>query len=81
MNLQIVSPEKVYYSGDVAIVTLPGILGTFTVLENHAPIISALQKGNIVYKQKDSVENSLQIEGGFAEVNNNTITVCVENAQ
>jgi F-type H+-transporting ATPase subunit epsilon len=81
MKLDIVSPEKVYYSGDVALVTLPGILGAFTILENHAPIISALQKGNIVYKLTNSAENTLHIEGGFAEINNNTITVCIENAQ
>jgi F-type H+-transporting ATPase subunit epsilon len=79
MNLQIVSPEKVFYSGEVSLVILPGMLGTFTILENHAPIISALNKGQIVYRQ-ESVEHTLQIEGGFAEINNNAIIVCVENA-
>ncbi len=80
MNLQIVSPEKVFYSGDVNLVTLPGMLGAFTILENHAPIISALNKGVIIYKQ-GSVEHTLQIESGFVEISNNTITVCVENAK
>ncbi len=79
MNLQIVSPQKVFYSGEVNLVTLPGMLGEFTVLENHAPLITALNKGKIVYRLQ-SAEHTLKIEGGFAEVNNNKVIVCVENA-
>lgn len=77
MKLEIVSPEKVYFSGEVLLVTLPGETGLFTVLENHAPIISALTKGIVSYKTM-SDEKSLHINGGFAEVNNNKIIVCIE---
>ncbi|MFZ4581490.1 MAG: ATP synthase F1 subunit epsilon [Paludibacter sp.] len=80
MKLEIVSPEKVYFSGDVALVTLPGKSGQFTILENHAPIISLLSKGSVIYK-KDAVEQTLEIESGFAEVNNNSIVVCIEYAK
>jgi len=80
MKLKIVSPEKVYFSGDVALATLPGKLGQFSVLENHAPIISLLSKGNIIYKT-NTEEQHIEIEGGFAEVNNNSIIVCVEHTK
>jgi len=79
MQLEIISPEKTYFSGEVLLVTLPGVSGKFTVLDNHAPIISALSKGIVAFKTM-SVENSLQIDGGFAEVNNNKVLVCIEKA-
>ncbi len=79
MKLDIVSPEKVYYSGEVLLVTLPGESGIFTILENHAPIISALNKGIVSYKTM-TADNSLHINGGFAEVNNNKVIVCIEKA-
>ena len=80
MKLEIVSPEKVYFSGDVTLVTLPGKSGMFTILENHAPIIAALDKGTVVYKIA-AVEHSLNVTGGFAEVNNNVVTVCIEKTE
>jgi F-type H+-transporting ATPase subunit epsilon len=78
MKLEIITPEKVYFSGDVSLVTLPGTLGSFTLLENHAPIISPLQKGTLIYRNQGKDIN-LQIESGFAEMNNNIVTVCIEN--
>ncbi len=80
MKLEIVSPEKIYFSGDVTLVTLPGKSGMFTILENHAPILAALDKGIVVYKIA-TVEHSLNITGGFAEVNNNVVTVCIEKTE
>ena len=50
MILRIVSPEKVIYKGEVQMVKLPGTVGQFTVLENHAPLVSTLTPGEIVYK-------------------------------
>ncbi|MDR1737899.1 MAG: ATP synthase F1 subunit epsilon [Candidatus Symbiothrix sp.] len=77
MKLDIISPEKKLYQGDAELVTLPGMQGLFTVLENHAPIISGLNKGQVVYRTggQDTV---LPVNGGFVEVKNNEITVCVE---
>ena len=49
MTLEILSPERTLYSGEVERVTLPGALGEFTVLRRHAPIISALVKGEVKY--------------------------------
>ena len=50
MYLEIVSPEATLFSGDVTSVTVPGVNGEFQMLENHAPIVSLLQKGNVKVK-------------------------------
>jgi F-type H+-transporting ATPase subunit epsilon len=77
MNLEIVSPEKTLYSGTVESVTLPGLLGSFTILNRHAPIISVLDKGTLSYRMGgEDVEMS--IAGGFVEAKNNAVTVCIE---
>jgi len=77
MKLEIITPEQVYFSGEVASVTLPGKNGSFTVWENHAPIISSLAAGKISYKANNQVLE-LTVDGGFAEVNKNVVTVCLE---
>lgn len=80
MTLEILTPEKKIYSGDVYGVQLPGISGSFEVLEKHAPIVSALGKGNLkILKDKNSFEN-YTIQSGFVEVINNKITVLAEGA-
>ena len=77
MKLEIITPEQIYFSGEVTSVTLPGKKGSFTLWENHAPIISSLTKGKMSYKS-DNKNFELNIEGGFAEVNKNVVTVCLE---
>ena len=67
MILRIVSPEKVIYKGEVQMVKLPGTVGQFTVLENHAPLVSTLTPGEIVYKGSEE-EKSVQIRGGVVEI-------------
>lgn len=79
MKLEIITPEQIYFSGDVTSVTLPGTSGLFTVWENHAPLISSLAKGKISFVDvKDKQETELTVDGGFAEISNNVVTVCVE---
>ena len=77
MKLEIITPEQIYFSGEVSSVTLPGTSGLFTVWENHAPLISSLKEGKISYLA-DNKETELNIEGGFAEVSKNIVTVCLE---
>jgi F0F1-type ATP synthase, epsilon subunit (mitochondrial delta subunit) len=77
MRLEITTPEKIQFSGEVNAVTLPGELGLFTVLENHAPIISTLVKGSIMYRVAEK-EVFLEIAGGFVDVNKNNVNACVE---
>ena len=80
MNVEILTPEKKLYSGDVYGVQLPGITGLFEILEKHAPLVSALGKGTVkILKDKNNFE-TFTIESGFVEVLNNKVTVLVEGA-
>ncbi len=80
MTLEILTPEKKIYTGEVYGVTLPGITGLFEILDKHAPLVSALKKGNLkILKTKTEVE-LYTIQSGFVEVLNNKATVLVEGA-
>lgn len=74
MQLDIISPDKSLYSGEVTAVTLPGSKGSFQVLNNHAPLISSLDKGTVKVKDKEG-EKTFDISGGIVEVLNNNIIV------
>ena len=58
LNLKIVSPEKVVYDGAVERVVVPGTSGEFEILVNHAPIISTLEKGKLVYQKASAADTS-----------------------
>ncbi len=77
MILEIISPEKTLFSGDVASVTFPGKKSAFTVLDKHAPLISSLEKGKIHFVAQGK-EQTITISSGFIEVKHNIITVSVE---
>lgn len=77
MTLKIISAHDVSFSGEVTSVTMPGVLGSFTVLKNHAPLISVLSKGVIKYTSADEQQHEIEIAGGLADVNDNVISVCV----
>ena len=76
MKLKIVAPDKTLFEGDVRMVKLPGTLGQFTVLEHHAPLVSTLTEGEIIYKIGEDEQN-VDVRGGVAEVRDNQGTVCV----
>ncbi len=75
--LHIVSPEGTLVETEVSAVTLPGSLAPFEVLKDHAPLISSLDQGDIVYVN-ESGEQRLSIASGFVEVHDNQVEVCVE---
>ena len=77
LKLRIIAPDRMVFEGDVESVTLPGTVGSFTVLNNHAPIISSLDKGKIAYKDKDGL-TEVPVRSGFAEVKDNVLSICVE---
>jgi len=86
MNLEILTPEKKLFSGEVYGVQMPGISGSFEILEKHAPLVSALRAGRVkVLKDKPSSSQNrfayFDIQGGFVEVLNNKVTVLVEGAK
>lgn len=81
MNLEILTPEKKLYSGEVYGVQMPGISGSFEVLEKHAPLVSALKAGRLkILKDKQNHFLYFDIQSGFVEVLNNKVTVLVEGA-
>jgi len=77
MKLHILSPEGTLVQTEVSLVTLPGVAGSFTVLKDHAPLVTALEKGAIRFVA-DGKEEHLPIREGFVEVRDNTVTACVE---
>jgi F-type H+-transporting ATPase subunit epsilon len=77
MLLEIFSPDKKIFSGEVEAVKFPGTAGSFGVLENHAPMISSLTKGQIKVTARGNVEY-YEINGGFVEVMKNKITVLAD---
>jgi len=77
MTLEILTPEKKLYSGESSSVILPGVDGSFQLLDKHAPLISALGKGEITYKTPTETK-TLAISGGFAECVKNKVIVLVE---
>jgi len=78
LHLEIISPEKLLFAGDIIIVQLPGTLGSFEIMENHAPIISTLTKGKIKVKETNNTITYFEISGGLIEASNNEINVLVE---
>lgn len=77
IRLEIVSPEATLVSCEVSGVKLPGAAGSFAVLKDHAPLISSLGGGEIVYTDREG-EKSLSISSGFVEVRDNCVSACVE---
>ncbi len=72
MHLEIITPDKTIFEGEVDSATFPGSKGSFQVLKNHAALISALDKGKVIYKSGDT-ENEIIVNGGIVEVLKNNI--------
>ncbi|MBO4978128.1 MAG: ATP synthase F1 subunit epsilon [Muribaculaceae bacterium] len=77
MTLRIISAQQIVYDGEVTAVTLPGTMGEFTVLRNHAALLATLTAGKVRYTEADGKEDHADITGGIADVDNNVISVCV----
>ena len=76
MKREIISPSEIMFSGEVESVTLPGVKGKFTVLKNHASLISVLKAGEVRYTN-GGLETKVEIKGGLADIDMNKIAVCV----
>ncbi len=77
MNVEIITPDKTIYKGEADLVQLPGIDGSFEILNNHAPLISALTQGKVKIKKSGS-ENFYDISGGVIEVLDNKVLILAE---
>lgn len=80
MYLEIITPDKKIFEGEVALIQLPGSKGGFEILKNHAPIISVLEKGTIKIKDNNNKEQLFEVDGGVIENKANKIIVLVESA-
>lgn len=81
MLLEILTPQKKVFSGEVYGIQLPGIGGSFEVLEKHAPMVSALKAGSMKILHSKTTSAHYQIQGGFVEVLNNKAVVLAEGAE
>ncbi|MCH5215216.1 MAG: F0F1 ATP synthase subunit epsilon [Muribaculaceae bacterium] len=77
MTLNIISSHSILYTGEVDSATFPGVKGRFTVLKNHAPIISVLTGGKIECRLTDGSDKEIDIKGGLVDVADNKLNVCV----
>ncbi|MCL4141251.1 UNVERIFIED_CONTAM: hypothetical protein GTU68_066745 [Idotea baltica] len=78
MNLAILTPEQEYFSGEVNSVIVPGITGNFEILNNHAPLVSALKSGAVRITKVGGEVMSFDILKGFLEVSNNEVSLLVQ---
>jgi F-type H+-transporting ATPase subunit epsilon len=79
MKLEIITPDKKVYSGQVKLVQLPGISGLFEIMNNHAPIISTLEKGKIKVEEESGQVLFFDVDGGIVENKDNKIIVLAES--
>ncbi len=77
MTLKIISAEQIEFEGTVQAVTLPGVMGQFQVLNNHAALIAALKAGRMSYVADDGSTVERDIHGGVADVKDNVVSVCL----
>lgn len=77
MQLEIVTPDKKVFQGEVSEASFPGANGAFQVLKNHAPLVSALAKGTVSFTTKDG-KQSIIVDGGVVEVKDNNIVLLAE---
>jgi F-type H+-transporting ATPase subunit epsilon len=78
MRLEIITPETALYTGEVSLVQLPGIDGSFEILNNHAPLIAVLSAGKIKALDAQKQTQYFEIKGGVVEVLHNKVLVLAE---
>jgi F-type H+-transporting ATPase subunit epsilon len=78
MFLEILTPQKKVYSGEVKLVKVPGSNGFFEILQNHAPIISVLEKGQLKLITKEDETQYFNVDNGVVQVTDNKVIVLVE---
>lgn len=81
IKIDLITPQKVIYSGDAVSVSVPGSKSPFQILFNHAPIVSALDNGKIKIVDSNNKEHSYKTGTGFAELQNNILSILVEEAE
>ena len=78
MKIEILSPEKMLFNGEISMARFPGTEGSFQILNNHAPMIATITEGYINFRTVDGKEDSVHVKGGIVEVQKNKILVLAE---
>lgn len=78
MHLEIVTPDKTIFEGEASLVQLPGLDGSFEVLNHHTPMIAGLAKGKIKVLDNSKKETFFEITGGVIEVLNNKVMILAQ---
>ncbi len=81
MNLVILSPEAELFAGEVKSVKVPGADGSFQILNNHAAIVSSLNKGAVQIVKENGEKLDFQVAGGFVEMLNNEVSLLVSGVE
>ena len=82
LHFELVTPARLVRSEDVHMVVVPGTEGEFGVLEGHAPFMSTVRDGTLrIYKTAGAQPEEIQVQGGFAEVGENGLTVLAEHVE
>ncbi len=82
LKFELVTPARLVRSEQVHMVVVPGTEGDFGVLEGHAPVMSTIRDGALmVYKTDGGVPEEIKVQGGFAEVGENGLTVLAEHVE
>jgi len=79
MKLEIITPDKKVFEGDIKSVRVPGKKGSFQVLKDHAPIISTLENGRVIIVDQENTEKVFEIQGGVIEVKANKIILLADS--
>lgn len=80
ITMDLVSPEKLLLSDDFEMIVVPGAEGDFAVLAGHSPVTASLRPGVISIYENDQEKDRIFVNGGFAEVSNDKLTVLAEEA-
>ena len=78
MNVEIINPDKLIFSGEASLVQLPGKDGSFEILNNHAPIIAILRMGKVKIVDNNKNTEFFEIKGGLIEVVKNKVLILAE---
>lgn len=81
MHLEIITPDKTIFKGEIISATFPGSKGSFQVLKDHAALISPLEKGKVIYKTNDQEQQEIAVNGGVVEVLKNNIILLAEESK
>ncbi|HAM63614.1 MAG TPA: ATP synthase F1 subunit epsilon [Erysipelotrichaceae bacterium] len=80
-TLKIVTPTEVFFEGQAVSIVAPGALGYLGILQHHAPYITTVSKGNLIFRSPDGKTTSYKVEGGFLEVLNNRVLVLTDKIE